>query len=166
DVLRILKEKDVKATFFVVGANAALEPGILRSIYADGHDIGNHTFTHPNLSEIPAAQLDLELNATQRVLESKLGVRTTLFRPPFVKDIEPETRDQARTLVSSAAMGYITIGLKIDPLDWERPGALEIVNRTINYAMAQRGNIVLLHDAGGDRSQTVEALPMIIDELR
>lgn len=165
-ILRILREKDVKATFFVVGANAALEPGILRAIYADGHDIGNHTFTHPNLSEIPAAQLDLELNATQRVLESKLGVRTTLFRPPFVKDIEPETRDQARTLVSSAAMGYITIGLKIDPLDWERPGALEIVNRTINYAMAQRGNIVLLHDAGGDRSQTVEALPMIIDELR
>lgn len=166
EVLRILREKDAKATFFVVGANAALEPGILRAIYADGHEIGNHTFTHPNLAEIPAAQLDLELNATQRVLESKLGVRTLLFRPPFVKDIEPETREQARTLVSSAAMGYITIGLKIDPLDWERPGALEIVNRTINYATAQRGNVVLLHDGGGDRSQTVEALPLLIDELR
>ncbi len=166
EILRILREKNAKATFFVVGANAALEPGILRAVYADGHEIGNHTFTHPNLSEIPAAQLDVELNATQRVLESKLGVRTLLFRPPFVKDIEPETREQARTLVSSAAMGYITIGLKIDPLDWERPGAPEIVNRTINYATAQRGNIVLLHDGGGDRSQTVEALPQIIDELR
>lgn len=165
-ILKILREKNAKATFFVVGANAALEPGILRAIYADGHEIGNHTFTHPNLAEIPAAQLDLELNATQRVLESKLGVRTTLFRPPFVKDIEPETRDQARTLVSSAAMGYITIGLKIDPLDWERPGTLEIVERTIAYATAQRGNVVLLHDGGGDRTQTVEALPMIIDELR
>ena len=166
DVLRILKEKDAKATFFVVGANAALEPDILRAIYADGHDIGNHTFTHPSLAEIPAAQLDLELNATQRVLESKLGVRTVLFRPPFVKDIEPETRDQARTLVSSAAMGYITIGLKIDPVDWERPGTQEIIDRTVAYATAQRGNIVLLHDGGGDRSQTVEALPQLIDELR
>lgn len=166
EILRILREKDVKATFFVVGANAALEPGILRAIYEDGHDIGNHTFTHPNLTEIPAAQLDLELNATQRVLESKLGVRTLLFRPPFVKDIEPETRDQARTLVASAAMGYITIGLKIDPVDWERPGAKEIVSRTLDYEMGQRGNVVLLHDGGGDRSQTVEALPQLIDELR
>ncbi len=166
EILRILRQKQAKATFFVVGANAALEPGILRAVYADGHDIGNHTFTHPNLTEIPAAQLDLELNATQRVLESKLGVRTVLFRPPFVKDVEPETRDQARTLVASAAMGYITIGLRIDPFDWERPGTQEIVKRTLDYAMGQRGNVVLLHDGGGDRSQTVEALPQLIDELR
>lgn len=166
EVLRILRQKNAKATFFVLGANAALEPGILRAIYADGHDIGNHTFTHPNLTEIPAAQLDLELNATQRVLESKLGVRTVLFRPPFVKDVEPETREQARTLVASAAMGYITIGLKIDPFDWEQPGAQEIIDRTLAYATGQRGNVVLLHDAGGDRSQTLEALPRLIDELR
>ncbi|MCL4765160.1 MAG: glycosyltransferase [Hyphomicrobiaceae bacterium] len=166
EILRILRQKNAKATFFVVGANAALEPGILRAIHADGHDIGNHTFTHPNLTEIPAAQLDMELNATQRVLESKLGVRTALFRPPFVKDVEPETRDQARTLVTSAAMGYITIGLKIDPFDWERPGTQEIVRRTLDYATGQRGNVVLLHDGGGDRSQTVEALPQLIDELR
>ncbi len=166
EILKVLKEKDAKATFFVLGANAALEPDILRDVYNGGHDIGNHTFTHPNLAEIPAAQLDLELNATQRVLESKIGVRTVLFRPPFVKDIEPETRDQARTLLASAAMGYITIGLKIDPLDWAQPGADEIVKRTIDYAMTGRGNVVLLHDAGGDRSQTVEALPRLIDELR
>src|SRR5690606_23326586 len=68
-ILRILREKNAKATFFVVGANAALEPDILREIYADGHDIGNHTFTHPDLTAAPAAQLDLELNATQRVIE-------------------------------------------------------------------------------------------------
>ena len=164
-ILEILREKDVKATFFVVGANAALESSILRDIYNDGHDIGNHTFTHPNLSSIGTTQLDLELNATQRVLEAKLGIGTRLFRPPFNKDAEPATRDEARTLISAAALGYISIGLQIDPLDWERPGTRAIVERTIEYAEKQSGNIVLLHDAGGDRGQTVEALPEIIDSL-
>ncbi|HRN87150.1 glycosyltransferase [Hyphomicrobium sp.] len=164
-ILKILRDKGVKATFFVVGANAALESSILRDIYNDGHDIGNHTFTHPNLSSIGTTQLDLELNATQRVLEAKLGIGTRLFRPPFNKDAEPSTRDEARTLISAAALGYISIGLQIDPLDWERPGTQKIVERTIEYAETQSGNIILLHDAGGDREQTVEALPEIIDRL-
>ena len=165
EVLRILRDKGVKATFFVVGASAALEPNILRKIYSEGHDIGNHTFTHPNLSAVGPTQLDLELNATQRVLEAKLGVGTRLFRPPFNKDAEPKTYDEARTLIRSAALGYITIGLKIDPLDWERPGVEEIVRRTVAYAERQQGNVILLHDGGGDRSQTVAALPQIIDRL-
>ncbi|AHB47831.1 polysaccharide deacetylase [Hyphomicrobium nitrativorans NL23] len=164
-ILEILRDKGVKATFFVVGANAALESSILRDIYNDGHDIGNHTFTHPNLSSIGTTQLDLELNATQRVLEAKLGIGTRLFRPPFNKDAEPSTRDEARTLISAAALGYISIGLQIDPLDWERPGTKTIVERTVEYAEMQSGNIILLHDAGGDRGQTVEALPEIIDRL-
>lgn len=165
-ILDILKEKDVKASFFVLGSSAAMEPEILQRTYAEGHDIGNHTFTHPDLSEIPSAQLDLELTATQRVLEAKLGIRSVLFRPPFVKDIEPQTEMQARTLQASAALGYITIGQRIDPFDWGRPGVEEIVRRTISYATEMDGNIILLHDAGGDREQTIAALPRIIDELR
>ncbi len=165
-ILDVLKRKDAKASFFVLGSAAALEPDILKRVYDEGHDIGNHTFTHPDLSEIPSAQLDLELNATQRVLESKIGIRTVLFRPPFVRDIEPETRQQARTLAASAALGYITIGQRIDPLDWGRPGVDEIVRRTVSYATRQNGNVVLLHDGGGDRTQTIAALPRIIDELR
>jgi cellulose synthase/poly-beta-1,6-N-acetylglucosamine synthase-like glycosyltransferase/peptidoglycan/xylan/chitin deacetylase (PgdA/CDA1 family)/spore germination protein YaaH len=165
-ILDVLKEKGVKASFFVLGTAAAMEPAILKRIYDEGHDIGNHTFTHPDLSEIPSAQLDLELNATQRVLESRLGIRTALFRPPFVRDIEPETSTQARTLLSSAALGYITIGQRIDPLDWGRPGVDEIVRRTVSYATLRSGNVVLLHDGGGDRSQTIAALPQIIDQLQ
>ena len=165
-ILDILKEKGAKGSFFVLGSAAALEPDILKRVYAEGHDIGNHTFTHPDLSEIPSAQLDLELNATQRVLESKLGIRTVLFRPPFVKDIEPQTQQQAHTLQASAALGYITIGQRIDPLDWGRPGVDEIVRRTVSYATRQGGNVVLLHDGGGDRTQTIAALPRIIDDLR
>jgi peptidoglycan-N-acetylglucosamine deacetylase len=165
-ILDVLRKKDVKASFFVLGTAAAMEPAVLKRIYEEGHDIGNHTFTHPDLSEIPSAQLDLELNATQRVLESKLGIRTVLFRPPFVRDIEPETSEQARTLLASAALGYITIGQRIDPLDWGRPGVDEIVRRTVSYANRRIGNVVLLHDGGGDRSQTIAALPQIIDQLR
>jgi len=165
-ILDVLKQKGVPASFFVLGTAAAMEPSILKRIYDEGHDIGNHTFTHPDLSEIPNAQLDLELNATQRVLESKIGIRTVLFRPPFVRDIEPETSDQARTLLASSALGYITIGQRIDPLDWGRPGVEEIVRRTVSYATRRGGNVVLLHDGGGDRSQTIAALPKIIDQLR
>ena len=164
-ILNILREKKVKATFFVVGANSALEPDILRRIYRDGHDIGNHTFTHPNLRMVGPTILDLELNATQRVLEAKLGVGTRLFRPPFNKDSEPVNKDEARTLLTAAKLGYITIGLKIDPLDWARPGVSEIVERTVTNAEQRLGNVILLHDGGGDRQQTVEALPMIIDRL-
>lgn len=164
-ILDILKDKGVKATFFVVGANAALESRLLKRIYAEGHDIGNHTFTHPNLSSVGPTLLDLELNATQRILEAKIGVGTRLFRPPFNKDSEPEGRNEARTLINSAALGYITIGLKIDPLDWARPGVEEIIARTVSYADARRGSVILLHDGGGDRTQTVDALPEIIDRL-
>ena len=165
-VLDILARKRVQGSFFVVGAAAAMRPDLLERIYNEGHDIGNHTFTHPDLSAISGVQLDLELNATQRVLESKLGIHSVLFRPPFLKNIEPTTNSQANTLRASSALGYITIGQRIDPLDWGRPGADEIVSRTIDYTTAERGNIVLLHDGGGDRSQTIEALPRIIDDLR
>ncbi len=165
-ILDILKQKNVKGSFFVIGAAAVLEPRILERMYKEGHDIGNHTFTHPNLSRSPNVRLELELNATQRVLESKLGIRSVLFRPPFAKDMEPETRGQARTLLESAALGYIAIGQKIDPLDWGLPGAEKIVQKTVEYARSRRGNVVLLHDGGGDRSQTIEALPKIIDQLR
>ena len=165
-VLDILSRKGVRGSFFVVGAAAAMRPDLIERIYDEGHDIGNHTFTHPDLSAISGVQLDLELNATQRVLESKLGIHSVLFRPPFLKNIEPTTNSQANTLLASSALGYITIGQRIDPLDWGRPGADEIVERTIAYTTAERGNIVLLHDGGGDRSQTIEALPRIIDDLR
>lgn len=165
-VLDILARKNVRGSFFVVGAASAMRPDLVKRIYDEGHDIGNHTFTHPDLSTISGVQLDLELNATQRVLESKLGIHSVLFRPPFLKNIEPATNNQANTLLASSALGYITIGQRIDPLDWGRPGADEIVDRTIAFTTAERGNIVLLHDGGGDRSQTIEALPRIIDDLR
>lgn len=165
-VLDILKEKDAPATFFIVGSVAARHNDLLKRIYAEGHDIGNHTFTHVNSSSASSEQFTMELNATQRLLESIIGVRTTLFRPPYAQDVEPTTIDGARALRTAAGLGYLTIGMRIDPKDWARPSVEAIVESTVKSALAGEGNIVLLHDSGGDRGPTLKALPQIIDRLR
>ena len=132
----------------------------------DGHEVGNHTFTHPDISAITRQQLRLEINATERLLESVIGRRSLLFRPPYAEDIEPETPDQVNPLLYTSSTGYYTIGLGIDPNDWTNPGVDRIIHDTIDGADAGRGHVVLLHDGGGDRSQTIAALPGIIDGLR
>ena len=171
-ILDILKQEKVPASFFIIGSNGQAHPELVRRIVASGHDIGNHTFTHPNLGEIPGRVTDLELNATERLIESLTGRSTTLFRPPYFGDAEPTTPDEVEPIVRAKALGYLTVGLHVDPDDWALPGASEIVRRTIQGVTSksddadQRGQVVLLHDGGGDRSQTVEALPQLIHELR
>jgi len=171
-ILDILKAENVKATFFIVGANGEANPDLVRRIVEEGHDIGNHSFTHPNLGETPAKVVDLELNATQRLIQSLTGRGTILFRPPYFGDAEPQTSTEVEPIVEADRLGYITIGLHIDPADWKMPGADVIATRTIDAIMnpseeeEKRGQVVLLHDSGGDRSQTVEALPKIIETLR
>ena len=165
-VLDILRSYQVSATFFIVGLNGDLHNDLLRRIVAEGHEIGNHTFTHPNIAAISDQQLRLEINTTERLLESRLGIHSVLFRPPYAEDVEPETPDQVRPLLFTSARGYYTIGMQIDPSDWRNPGVDQIVERTFASAVSGEGNIVLLHDGGGDRSQTVAALPRIIEGLR
>jgi cellulose synthase/poly-beta-1,6-N-acetylglucosamine synthase-like glycosyltransferase/peptidoglycan/xylan/chitin deacetylase (PgdA/CDA1 family)/spore germination protein YaaH len=171
-ILDILKEKNVPAAFFVIGVYASLHPEILKREYSAGHEIGNHTYTHPNFED-PAkttkTQIRWELNVTQRVIESSIGVKTILFRPPFGIDHQPEYAEEVAQLPIAQDMGYLIVGQKIDPHDWQqRDGkpipAQEIVDATLRQA--DEGNIVLFHDGGGDRSQTVAALPTIIDALR
>ena len=165
-ILDILAEKGVKATFFIVGSWGAVNRDLLARIYREGHDIGNHTFTHVNSSEVSPQHLKLEINATQRLLESTIGVQTKLFRPPYAADLEPQTIDAAEVLRVAASMGYLTIGMNIDPKDWARPFPKQIVDKTVEGARKGEGNVVLLHDAGGVRTATVLALPQIIDRLR
>ncbi len=169
-ILDILKQENVPASFFIIGQNGQANPGLVRRIVDEGHDIGNHTFTHPNLGEIPGRITQLELTATQRLIESLTDRSTVLFRPPYFGDAEPQTPDQVEPVVEAKNLGYITVGLHIDPDDWALPGADEIVKRTISGALETdpdaRGQVVLLHDGGGDRRQTVEALPEIIRQLR
>ncbi|HST50805.1 MAG TPA: glycosyltransferase [Pyrinomonadaceae bacterium] len=171
-VLDILKQEQVPASFFIIGEYGQENPALVKRIVADGHDIGNHSYTHPNLGEMPDRVTDLELNATERLIESLTGRSTILFRPPYFGDAEPTTSDEVEPIVRAKRLGYLTVGLHVDPDDWATPGTDEIVKRTVEGVTSkstdfdQRGQIVLLHDGGGDRSQTIEALPQIIEQLR
>jgi len=169
-ILDILKAEHVPATFFVIGSNAEAYPEIVQQMVEDGQEVGNHTFTHPNLSETPGSMIPLELNATQRLFQALTGRSMRLFRPPYLGDAEPTDADEIVPVQIAQDMGYITVGEHIDPVDWELPGAETIVNRTLALVHSARPgtprNIILFHDAGGDRSQTVEALPEIIEKLK
>jgi cellulose synthase/poly-beta-1,6-N-acetylglucosamine synthase-like glycosyltransferase/peptidoglycan/xylan/chitin deacetylase (PgdA/CDA1 family)/spore germination protein YaaH len=165
-ILDILREKHAQATFFIIGLNADLHPALLQRILDEGHELGNHTFTHPDVSQVSHEQFRLEVNATERLFEARLGRRSLLFRPPYAEDIEPETPDQVEPLLFISRRGYYTIGIGIDPSDWQSPGVDTIVTNTLEGARAHRGQVVLLHDSGGERDQTVAALPKIIDGLR
>jgi peptidoglycan-N-acetylglucosamine deacetylase len=168
-ILDVLKEKNVIGTFFVIGNEANRDPGILKREYAEGHVIGNHTFTHPRFDEISRTQIKWELNLTQRLFESTLGIKSMLFRPPYGIDHQPEYAEEVAQLPLPQEMGYLIVGQRIDPNDWrQRNGkqipAQEIVDNVLRQA--SKGNIVLFHDGGGDRSETVTALPQVIDTLR
>jgi peptidoglycan-N-acetylglucosamine deacetylase len=164
-ILQILHHYHVPAAFFVIGINADLNSSLLQKIVREGYEIGNHTFTHPNVATVSPEQLDLEINATERLFESRLGRKSVLFRPPYAEDVEPETPSQVKPIAFASQLGYYTVGLQIDPSDWSKPGVDKIVSRTLQQAQSHLGNIILLHDGGGDRSQTVAALPQIIEGL-
>jgi cellulose synthase/poly-beta-1,6-N-acetylglucosamine synthase-like glycosyltransferase/peptidoglycan/xylan/chitin deacetylase (PgdA/CDA1 family)/spore germination protein YaaH len=161
-ILDILKQEHVPAAFFVVGSMAEKNISILRREYEEGYEIGNHTFFHPDISTISLQRVDLELNATRKLIESVTGRSTILFRPPFNADAEPQTLAEVIPVAASKAQSYINIGESIDPWDWQ-PGvtADSILARVIKQKDA--GSMLLLHDAGGDtREETVKALPGII----
>ena len=168
-ILDILKTAHVPATFFVIGENAMMHPGLLRRIVAQGGEIGNHSYTHPNLAQVSETGVSLELNSTQRVVEAYTGRAMRLFRAPYFGDAEPTTADEIGPALEAQKAGYLNVGLHVDPGDWTRPGVDAIVDRTVQQV--EQGNadrsaqIVLLHDSGGDRAQTVAALPRIIRAL-
>src|ERR1700761_897413 len=161
-ILDILKREHVPAAFFVVGEMAEKNIQILRREYEEGYEIGNHTYFHPDISAISIQRVNLELNATRKLIESVTGRSTILFRPPFNADAEPTTLAEVIPVAESKKQNYINIGESIDPWDWQ-PGvtADSIIARVIKQKDA--GSMLLLHDAGGDtREETVKALPEII----
>jgi peptidoglycan-N-acetylglucosamine deacetylase len=169
-ILDILKAKHVEATFFIIGENAGASPDIVEREYEEGHDVGNHTFTHPNVVELPLSMAKLEINATRRLFEAITGHSMRLFRAPFMGDSDPTTMDELGPVALAQSMGFVSVGLRIDPDDWLRPPAQTIVDRILKQVSDSDpdnvGNVILLHDAGGDRSETIKALPELIDALR
>lgn len=178
-ILDVLKREHVPAVFFVVGQQAIVNQDLLRRIYREGHEVGNHSWSHPDLYKLAPEFQKLQLTATQRLIEAVNGHSTILFRPPYGGDVEPRTGREVQPMEVAGELGYITVGEKNDPQDWRlhdlRPGTdVEDVSKPRDYrdivrsvvVNANVGSVVLLHDAGGDRSRTVAALPEIIHELR
>jgi peptidoglycan-N-acetylglucosamine deacetylase len=174
-ILDVLKEKHATATFFLIGIQTDKFSSIAKRIYEENNTIGNHTFTHPDVSNISTAYMKVELNLTERLFGSLMGVRAILMRPPYAIDEEPDTADEVRPLEIPQEMGYITVGNRIDPNDWSnnpRHSGEQIASYVLAHLPPCKpddlrcGNVILLHDGGGNRAETVRALPMIIDGIR
>jgi peptidoglycan-N-acetylglucosamine deacetylase len=174
-ILDILRKEHATATFMLIGAEAGDNISLMQRIVREGNEIGNHTWTHPDISDISNRQLDLEVNLTERLFESKLGLQPLYFRPPYDIDEEPDTDDQAAPVWRIQQSGFTIIGSKIDTDDWDenppkKPG--EIIQsvlaqlQTMKTKPQFRGSIILLHDGGGDRTATVNALGPLIEALR
>jgi cellulose synthase/poly-beta-1,6-N-acetylglucosamine synthase-like glycosyltransferase/peptidoglycan/xylan/chitin deacetylase (PgdA/CDA1 family)/spore germination protein YaaH len=174
-ILKILKDNHVSATFFMIGAEAQNNVGLMQQVYREGHEIGNHTWSHPDISEISTGRVDLELNLTERLFAAELGVQPRYFRPPYSIDQEPDTNDQAAPAERIQSLGYVIVGDKIDTDDWDehpRKTPQEITDSVFQQIADMesrpwtRGSIILMHDGGGERSATVAALPVLIRSLR
>jgi cellulose synthase/poly-beta-1,6-N-acetylglucosamine synthase-like glycosyltransferase/peptidoglycan/xylan/chitin deacetylase (PgdA/CDA1 family)/spore germination protein YaaH len=176
-ILDILKRENVPGAFFILGTNGQEHPEIVKRIYDEGHEIGNHSYTHANLGEVPSQVTDIELNATQRLIESVTGHSTRLFRAPYFGDAEPRTPDEVIPTVQAQNLGYISVGLHIDPDDWKLQNddgtphtsdemVDEALKQLANTTPEERGSVLLMHDGGGDRSATIDALNKIIPLLR
>jgi cellulose synthase/poly-beta-1,6-N-acetylglucosamine synthase-like glycosyltransferase/spore germination protein YaaH/peptidoglycan/xylan/chitin deacetylase (PgdA/CDA1 family) len=177
EILDKLKELQVPATFFLIGENAERYPSLVRRIWREGHEVGNHSFTHTDLGTISQQQARLELNATQRVFQSILNRSTLLFRPPYNADAEPTSQREVRPIEIATELNYITVLEYLDPQDWNlldrnedgtpHVRKAEDMLQTLRAQMGtEHGSTILLHDGGGNREETVRLIPMIVKELR
>lgn len=155
-VLNVLELLQVRATFFVTGQNAARYPGLVAEIQRRGHSVQNHSYTHSDLVTLGNDAIASELRRTDAAIQNAGAPGPHCLRPPY------GSYNQRVDLVAEAE-GLQLVLWDIDPRDWARPGVPAIVDRA---TQAGSGDIVLLHDGGGNRSQTVEALPEILLQLR
>ncbi|MES2124778.1 MAG: glycosyltransferase [Gemmatimonadota bacterium] len=163
-ILDTLRSRGVHAAFFMIGTHIEANPSLTKRVLAEGHEIGNHTFTHPNLALTSDWVTRLEIDANERLIEALLDRRTILFRPPYFGDAEPTTADELVPVSLATDLGYINVGTRVDAEDWTDPPPDSIIANVLNAL--PRGEVVLLHDGGGDRSRTVAALGRLIDSLR
>jgi peptidoglycan-N-acetylglucosamine deacetylase len=156
DVLEELQHEHAHATFFVIGNRAERDPDMVRTLYAAGMQVANHTWTHPQLARLTAKGQRSELEKTQDEIASIIGVRPRFYRPPYWSWNDT-------TAQQGSALGMVGVLFSVDTDDWQRPGADAIIR---NALKAQAGDVIAFHDAGGDRSETVAAIAPIIVALR
>lgn len=153
-LLDILKERNIKATFFVVGSNIKAYPGIIRRIIAEGHEIANHTWTHASLTSRTDDQIRSEFQRSADALREVANYSPRLMRPPY-----GATNRHVEELAFKE-FGYTTILWSVDPQDWRRPGVSVVQSRLINGA--HKGGILLCHDI---HAPTITAMPKVFDDL-
>ncbi|KOX03959.1 bi-functional transferase/deacetylase [Micromonospora sp. NRRL B-16802] len=164
EVLRVLDAHQVKGTFFVLGSQVSRHPDAARSLVAGGHEVGVHTFTHPQLAELPAWRRQLEYGRTQLVVAAVTGVRTPLIRFPYSSHANAIDNRDWPVVRSAGDLGYLTVLNDTDSKDWARPGVDKIIENATPDGTS--GAVTLWHDAGGDRSQTVAALDRFIPLMK
>lgn len=153
-ILEVLADNGAKATFFQLGENAAADPARSQAVLEAGHALGNHTWSHPDLTQLSRAEVDEEISKAQTLLESH-GAEVNCFRPPY-----GATNTMVNTAIAEA--GLARQMWNVDTRDWSRPGTDAIVDVLLS---ATPGDVVLMHDGGGNRSQTVEALAIALPQL-
>ena len=156
-ILSILKQNDVPATFFVVGREVQASPQLVADEVGQGHQIGIHTWTHPDLTKLAAAAQQREIGDTQNAIINASGVASRLFRAPYGA-VSPSV------IATAEKNKLLSVLWEADTNDWQQPDAATIVQRVMSQVTP--GSIILLHDGGGDRTNTVAALPTIIRELK
>ncbi|MFI5572299.1 polysaccharide deacetylase family protein [Streptomyces sp. NPDC051740] len=163
-VLDVLKKHDAHAVFFVTGTMASRYPDLVQRMVDEGHEIGLHTFNHPDLALQSEKRIDWELSQNQLAITGAAGIRTSLFRPPYSSYAEAMDNETWPVTQYIGSRGYLTVVNNTDSEDWKRPGVDEIIRRATPHH--GKGAIVLMHDSGGDRSQTVAALDRFLPDLK
>ncbi len=163
-ILEALRRERVPATFFMVGSQAARYPGLVREVVRAGHEIGNHTFTHNGMSTGPAWLRTAQVHLTEAILVGITGRYPRFIRPPYSATSDAVTPATERALAKAAGARYIIALADYDARDWERPGVANVVRNAT--PPAGRGGVIMFHDSGGDRRQTVAALSLLIPKLR
>ncbi|MFG3489628.1 bifunctional polysaccharide deacetylase/glycosyltransferase family 2 protein [Streptomyces sp. NPDC047972] len=164
-ILDVLAAHDIRADFFVTGAMTTRHPELIRQIVAGGHEIGVHSFTHPDLAYQSEARISWELAQTQLALAGVAGVHSALFRPPYSSDASALDDWNYPVIKYVGSHGYLTAFIDRDTHDWKRPGVDAIVKAAMPRKPGE-GELILLHDAGGDRAETLAALEQIIVKLK
>jgi peptidoglycan-N-acetylglucosamine deacetylase len=153
-LLDILKQRNIKATFFLLGENVVQNPEIVKRMLAEGHEIGNHSWDHPQLSKLSDDRVTSELTRTSDAIREACGYTPKVMRPPYGA-ITKRQRDWI-----AEKLGLSIILWSVDPLDWKRPGPLVVSRRIL--AGAEPGAIILSHDI---HKPTVDAMPATFDAL-
>ncbi|MFF7950196.1 bifunctional polysaccharide deacetylase/glycosyltransferase family 2 protein [Streptomyces griseorubiginosus] len=163
-VLKILEKYDVPATFFLVGSMVSRYPEIVKDMVDQGNEVGIHTFTHVDLSYQSDARIRRETTQTQLALAGAAGITTTLFRAPYSSETDAIDNYSWPVYKKLGEEGYTSVFVDTDSDDWKKPGVSKIVEWATPSGTS--GASVLMHDAGGDREQTIEALPKYIEKMR